>query len=263
MAYLTNKDIDKIASAVANDLVQNDIPLNVSITKVAKSMEMSTEQIKRVCEATNNHAFKKMFDSKKEASDRNVEFPVAAPDEVLGDFRKAASVPAPEHSVDSYAYRSLKDLSLAPIHDSVKIASVTNFELRPQPTRPAWKDRHTLEKVATHLRHKKIEHDYAYTDTVNKLATQFKLAHTPTPFSEFEVHAVALYKEAAAAPLNAVREALRLPQVTYNTATATKIAGVVDDRTPALVTLKEAIHCQDQIKTIERALVTLETTRES
>jgi len=98
MAYLNQKDISKLAEAVAADLVDNAVPLNESISKLASSMSMNQEQIHRLCEATNNTAFNKLFQKKASDEDRIVDFDIADPKTILkgkiseieGDVKKEA-----------------------------------------------------------------------------------------------------------------------------------------------------------------------------
>lgn len=104
MAHITENDYKKMAEAISDDLVQQKIPLNDSIRKLASSMDMSQEQVRRLCETSNNTTFNKLFQAKdKTASDRIVEFDVADADQVFADNIKEASVA--EHA-DDVAYLS-------------------------------------------------------------------------------------------------------------------------------------------------------------
>lgn len=110
MAHLDEKSIQKLAEAAAVDLVEGDIPLNDSISKLASKMDMNHEQIRRVCEASNNVAFNKIFQKRaNEADDRLVDFKVASPMDILGGQIKAAEVEIADKPTALYEQRELPD----------------------------------------------------------------------------------------------------------------------------------------------------------
>lgn len=92
MAYMTENDYLKLANAAAIDLVENKVPLNESVTKLAQQFDLNQDQIMRLCEATNNTAFNHIFKNKTASDDRLVEFEIADPKSILGQQIKEASV---------------------------------------------------------------------------------------------------------------------------------------------------------------------------
>jgi len=110
MAHLDEKSIQKLAEAVAVDLVDGDIPLNDSISKLASKMDMNHEQIRRVCEASNNTAFNKIFQKRaSDSDDRLVDFKIADPSNILNGQIKAAQVEIDEAPTNLYERRELPD----------------------------------------------------------------------------------------------------------------------------------------------------------
>jgi ADP-ribose pyrophosphatase YjhB (NUDIX family) len=93
MGYIKEEDYQKLANAAAIDLVDNSVPLNDSISKLASQFEMNQDQLYRLCEASNNVAFNHIFKKNAAASDRIVDFEIADPKKILGDQIKTASVP--------------------------------------------------------------------------------------------------------------------------------------------------------------------------
>ncbi len=91
MAYVKEEDYQKLANAAAIDLVDNNVPLNDSISKLASQFELNQDQLNRLCEATNNVAFTHIFKKKASESERLVDFEIADPKKILGDQIKTAS----------------------------------------------------------------------------------------------------------------------------------------------------------------------------
>ena len=67
-------DISRHAERVATDYVNDRIPLNQGITKVANDNNLNAEQVKRVVEKANNETFNLML---KAGYDKNITFDVA------------------------------------------------------------------------------------------------------------------------------------------------------------------------------------------
>jgi hypothetical protein len=258
MAYVTENDYKKMAEAIADDLVNNGISLNDSVSKLASSMDMNHEQIRRLCETTNNVTFNKMFQSKdKTASDRMIEFDVADADKVLGSLIKRASwITVESQDVVSLSeYRSLRE-DVAPI-PLEKTAST--FELRPEARANKEVDQRTLRKTLDHLRHEKIATELLHTDAVSELRSQFRRLYRDMSFETFEKNAVALYGEKAAPVLNTLRSHMRLPEVTYNCALLQKTAGYVDDSAIEFKLLAEALSSAEKLRNINAGIAKLET----
>lgn len=254
MAHITESDYAKMADAVADDLVKQRIPLNDSIRKLASSAGMSTEQIRRLCETSNNTTFNKLFQSKdKTAADRIIEFDVADAEKILAESIKEAScVDAPEEVVYYSEYRSLAESD--PAEETTKIA----FELRPTAVPNPEVDRRTVRKTLDYLRHEKIASELMYNDTLHNLKRRFTHLYQDVPFETFEKHAVALHGERAVLPLTDLRNAMRKPGVNYNIDILQKTAGFVDDSKLEYSLLAEAVVCREKIATMTASIARLE-----
>jgi len=254
MAHITENDYKKMAEAISDDLVQQKIPLNDSIRKLASSMDMSQEQVRRLCESSNNTTFNKLFQSKdKTASDRIVEFDVADADQVFADNIKEASVAEPTESVAYLSeYRSLREEDETP--EMTKVA----FEERPTATPNREVDRRTVRKTLDHLRHEKMASEMVYGDTLQTLKRRFARIYQDVPFSTFEKNAAALHGERVAPLLTELRRSMRMPAMTYNFETLQKIAGFVDDSAFEYSLLADAVAQSEKVATIAAGIAKLE-----
>lgn len=260
MAYVTEKDYKKLAEAVADDFINSEVPLNDSISKLAGEMDLNQEQVRRLCETTNNTTFNKLFKNKdKTANDRIVEFPVADYKAILGDKIKEASAYLPTNPLTAYDLRPLNDEMHSvrhpePAPSTEKIA----FEMRPEATHSKEVDIRSLRKVKDNLEHTKYAHEYDYRDKLAALKLEFKKLYDAPDLSKFEKEAVAAFGKDAVSPLNDLRKELSLPEVEYNVSHIQKTAGYVDDTAPAMSLLNELIHTVKQQSKTAAALKKLE-----
>lgn len=74
---------DKYAEIAANDYLNNEVPLNDSIVKLAEEKELNPEQIKRVVEAANVKVFQKHFGDDDREGHKDVDFDVADPKVII------------------------------------------------------------------------------------------------------------------------------------------------------------------------------------
>lgn len=252
MTHITENDYKKLAEAVADDLILNKIPLNDSVSKLASSMDMSQEQVKRLCETTNNSTFGKLFHSKdKTASDRIVEFEVADANKVLNTAIKQASVSYTPASTESYL------LDYAPLVDSTITATLeikTAFELRPESTPRRETDTRVLQKTLNHLRSEKTAAELEYIDTVTNISNEFKRLYPEIVFTAFEKSALALHGESACDSLAFIRDSLGLPAVTYNIPQIQKTAGVIDTSAAVFTKLAHALDTYNRICIINKGI---------
>ena len=255
MAHITENDYKKLAEAVSADLLLNKVALNNSITKLATSMDMSQEQVRRLCEASNNTTFNKMFQSKdKTASDRMVEFDVADASRVLGGAVKEASAHVPDAGVVYLSeYRTLRPDD--PEETTTKVA----FEMRPESKPRTEQDRRTLRKTLDHLRHEKIATEYMYSDALHAIKNQFKRLYRDTDFQTFEKRAAAIHGAAALRPLTDMRAQLRMPAVTYDFDRIQKTAGYVDDSKIEYKLMSDAVAHAVKLAELTQGISKLET----
>lgn len=90
------RSLGKLASSA---FLNNQVPLNDSIRKLASDQNLKPEQIKRVCEEANTSTFLELF---KTAEDKNIQFPMADPKTVLTSLEKTACA-APRRGVNDYS----------------------------------------------------------------------------------------------------------------------------------------------------------------
>lgn len=233
----------KFAEAVATDLIESKIPLNDSIIKLARSRDMTQEQIKRLCEATNNVTFNKLFKQNKTASDRIVEFDVADASVILNSLIKRAEVKTAELVVPASALSELKDEMHTIRHPEPSMEkTASTFELRPSTGQLDIEiDRRTITKAREHLQIEKLACDMQYRDAINALRNQFRRLYDAAPFETFEKNAVALYGDTAVPHLSVLRTLMNKPDVEYNISGLEKRAGLVDDSSVELSALKKVI----------------------
>jgi len=257
MAHLTDTDYQKLANAVADDLIKQRTPLNDSICKLASDMGMNDEQIARLSEATNNVTFNKLFQARgedKTASDRLIEFDVADTKKILGRLIKhAESGRSSEKTASLWEMRELDDETMHAIRSPEGPAmEKVAFELRPESRPSTEKDLRTLRKAAEHTHHRKLAAEMDYQDRLVSLAKHFNKLYDVMPFSEFEKTAAAMFGKTAELHLNALRTLRKMPEVTYNIETLTKTAGVIDDTFPEIKQFAALMAAANDVAAISR-----------
>lgn len=256
MAHITENDFKKMAEAISDDLIHHKVPLTDSVAKLASSMALNQEQVRRLCEASNNTTFGKLFQSKeKTAEDRMVEFDVADADKVLSGSIKEASVqPTNNDVVFLHEYRSLLNEPVD-TENRVKVA----FELRPEPRANTERDKRTIRKTIDHLKHEKIATEYLYSDSLNALKGQFKRLYRDISFDAFEKSAAVVHRDAAVRPLTDLRNLLRMPEVDYDFAAMQKTAGYVDDSSLEFKLFANAVEHAQKLNELTSGISKLET----
>jgi hypothetical protein len=260
MAHLTEKDLTKLAGAVADDFVKQGVALNETITKLATDMGMTDEQVARLCEATNNVTFNKLFQAKgqdKTASDRLIDFEVADTKKVLGNLVKQAE--GPDTRVKEAAYWEMRSLddgmhSLRNPEPNYDATEKVAFVLRPETLPSKERDDRALRKTADHLRHEKLAAEMAYHDKLVDLGKHFSKLYKGMPFTEFEKSAAVVHGKVAEMHLNSIRALRNLPEVTYDIAKLTKTAGHVDDSGEEMRLFAELLSSADEIRKLSAAI---------
>jgi len=264
VAHLADKNFAKLATAVAEDLVKQGIALNDTITKLATQMDMNDEQVARLCEATNNVTFNKLFQARgqdKTASDRLIEFDVADTKKVLNNLiKKADRGGALEKEAAYYEMRPLDDgmHGLRNPEPAAESFSKVAFVLRPESLPSKEKDSRTMRKTLDHLRHEKIAAEILYNDKLAELDKQFKRLYDATPFKEFEKSAAVVFGKSAEVHLNTLRRMRKMDDATYAIAVLTKNAGYIDDATPELTLFAELMDAANTSAKIASAMSKLE-----
>lgn len=101
-AVLSVQDLEDLAKVASDMYLYQDTPLNDAVVKVASDHPgISQEQVRRIAEMVNSSTFQRLFE--KQASNRNVEFDIADPAEVLRMLDSGASAPIMKVAFHDYA----------------------------------------------------------------------------------------------------------------------------------------------------------------
>ena len=76
-------NFEKYAEVAANQYLNDNVPLNDAIVKIATEKELNPEQIKRVVEAANVKVFQKHFSDSDREGHKDVDFDVADPKVII------------------------------------------------------------------------------------------------------------------------------------------------------------------------------------
>lgn len=263
MTHVTDRDFAKLADAVAEDLIANKVQLNDSIAKLASEMGMTDEQVCRLCEATNNVTFSKMFKAReKTAGDRLIEFDVADSKKVLGKIIKSAEPQAAEKTAAYLDMSELEDEMQSlrhpePVYEEAGMAKVA-FELRPEPVVNRVVERAKLAKAKDHLVHAKYAAEMLYTDRLQTLRGEFRKLYDGIPFATFEKQAAARWTQDAVPVLNELRRQMRMPAADYNFEVLVKTAGFVDDGHPTMQLFSSVLDARREITRLDMGIRKLE-----
>ena len=141
-------NLDYLAKEAADQFIQNNIPLNESIIKIAENSALNPEEINRVVENANNSVYLALF---KTADDKYIEFPVADSEKI------AAALDDKYVDIDSLSdydvppSKELQDLEIFPTNNesgSEKTASVSDSEILREFQKAQSEKQRQLEKIA-------------------------------------------------------------------------------------------------------------------
>ena len=100
-APLSSSQLEDMAKRASSMFLLQDTPLTDAVVKVASDCRgISSEQVKRVVEMTNQSTFQNLFE--KTAGERNVHFDIADPNEVLRQLNSGASAPVVKVASQDY-----------------------------------------------------------------------------------------------------------------------------------------------------------------
>lgn len=234
---LSADDFTRLGSAAADALASKGTPLAETIDKMASDNGMSLEQIKRLCEASNNASFKAFFDASA-PTDRQATFKVAAAEDVIALRRmKSSNAEAKTASAPFDAAHELRPLSrtgYVPGNSAFDAASGA-FSKTAAAAEP-WVDpveKAYLEKLASqqaferqgqarlmreHLESVSATARYKYASAVEEIATHFRRLGpdwAPAELDAFEKNAMAQYGTRALPVLREVRNTLPYGPLKY------------------------------------------------
>lgn len=176
MTYeMTPENLQRIAVGCVTEFLSKQASLSDSIAKQAQSLELNSEQTKRVIEASNTIAYLRQLEK---AADRTFEFEVADYGKVMGKMAmpdsidKTAGLSIGEESVMSSIKKPAEDPSLS--HTS---SERQDQEKRAMLSKELFKAKGQLEKIA----YDKVEMQLSLSKAVSEFRTEEfpieKLAH--------------------------------------------------------------------------------------
>jgi len=233
---LSADDFTRMAGVAADALASKGTPLVETIDQLASDNSMTLEQIKRLCEAANNAAFKALFD-KSDPSDREVNFPVARAEDVIAR-RRSKNVNTTEKKASFDEMAELKPLNYTrAAHDSAvqrfrdgttwndvsafsKVASapvepyvdpVEQKALEKTAAQAAYNRSLEVARLREHLESECASTRYKIGSAVTEIATHFRRLGpdwAPHALDLFEKNAMAVHGESCVPILESVRNAL-------------------------------------------------------
>ena len=93
---MTKETLEYFGKEAAKEYLQNSVPLNDTITKIAEENALTKEQINRVTEAANTTTYLALF---KTAEDKYIEFPVADSEKIAEYLKPVSYIP---NTLDDY-----------------------------------------------------------------------------------------------------------------------------------------------------------------
>jgi len=256
MPLMDENLLQKLAADVVTRFQREKIALTDGVTDAAQQNNLSPEQIRRLVETTNNMAFQQRFEgapdrvaaSAFEPADANAALQrlVAAAQDVMDTMEPVGGTAGG----DAIAQSLSGDLT-SPLPTTHPGAPAPLPPATPEPMmEPKVSSAVTvmrLRKTAEQLRDLSYQARSSFTDEFQKLATVFTHISGPR-FEDFEADALYKWGRAAAPHLGALRQALRKPPAEYDVDISTKVARVIDSRTPELQSFSRMLERYDDIK---------------
>ena len=235
MRVLRREDYEKMAKEAVAKMVNDSVPLNRSLVKIADSMGLNPDQIKALVQVANTLAHLDLFDRKSDG-DKIVNFTPADPDQVLRDVVTSDGDSCCSSSGSSGSADKLQDFfgdfssDPAPT-DSSALANVG--QVLNEATNDPTPRRHQImiikiRKVAEELKQKKLAALHQYGVERDKLASEFAKLYGPK-FEEFEKDAIDVHGADIVPILSELRHELRMPRI--KVAVFEKTARLVDSDT--------------------------------
>src|SRR5688572_10722848 len=109
-AALSPADLQSLGKRASASYLAGEASLNDAIIKVAREYpSISPHQVQRVIEFANQETFSRLFsDGEKNASDKNIEFPVADPSVILLELNNGAKPQIMTAPPDDYSSSPVK-----------------------------------------------------------------------------------------------------------------------------------------------------------
>lgn len=237
--------LEKRATQVVDRFLRKEASLTDGVVDAAQEENLNPEQLKRLVETVNNMAFLKKFEGAGADRLGASSFEPASADAALQRILDSAGTEgevAPDLTADNGSNGQNSGIATA---DDLVAALPNTRPDQPPPLPPpdqvnapppplsGMKVAMRLEKTAAQLRDQRYQAQFRFEELFQKLATAFTRVGAPS-FEEFERDALYKWGSAAIPHLGALRAALRKPTATYDPHYATKVARVIDSRTPAM-----------------------------
>lgn len=226
MPNFTNQDFESHAEQITRSFQAGESnggsTLNDLVTKVAKDLNLTPEQVSRLCKRVNVKNFEVKFAAMD--GDKNVKFELAQPEQVVASLFKDAEIKTAE-AADLYP--DLPKPTSLPLLDSVKLASAEAHAARTAsflPTTPPVDILYERARKMTEvLEGRAKQADDAWNSAVNGVIARTKGIRWD--HDAFEKSALCLVGDAAVPELEQVRSTLGMPALGLD---QTKVAALVD-----------------------------------
>jgi hypothetical protein len=259
---LTEQGLDKLAHAVVDRFTNEKTALTDGVVDAAQQENLNPEQIKRLVESVNNLTFLQKFNNTPAGQDRMIEFEPASADAAIQ--RLLANAKEDATPVDTTEAAGLGALPFTRAGEDKTAAWELNNDASNGNSDPLLEKegrehvQHAvtilrLRKTAEHLEEEKHQHRYALRDSVDALVQDFKRTGGEN-FEAFEQDALYKWGAEACPFLQTVRIALNKDMANYNPEAATKLARVIDSRTPAMQHMSAALEHFAAIQEREQGL---------
>lgn len=258
MPGLNEQQLEKYAAEVVDAFFKENTPLTDGVVKIAERETLNPEQVRRLVEAVNNMTFQRKF-SAAEGPDRMdaSQFETASPDSALQRLISAAKDLMEEQGAGCASCEGNDDLSSdlpTTRPDAPKLNPAgpeDNLNPVGEPKISGTMVILKLRKTAELLADQQYQHRVQFTESFQNLATQFTRAHGTT-FEEFEKDAFYKWGERAVPYLSMLRGVLHKPEATYDHGAMTKVARVIDSRTPLMQLFRETMEHSENVALAER-----------
>ena len=256
MPLFDENALEKRATSVVSRFFTEKTALTDGVVDAAQEDNLNPEQVRRLVEAVNNMTFLKKFEGAPDRLSAS-EFEPADADAALQQLLEAASTesnpgaeapPAESHSMTADDLAALLPLT----HPGAPPSPPPAPQAPPEEAKlSSLEVTHKLRKTAEALKMQRYQAQFQFTDTFQKLATNFTKLDNQN-FESFEQDALYKWGAEAIPHLGALRASLRKPAATYDPNFNVKTARVIDSRTPTLQLFNNLLKfSQDMIKTAQ------------
>lgn len=245
--------LEKRATEVVTRFFQEKTALTEGVVDAAQEDNLNPEQVRRLVEAVNNMTFLKKFEG---APDRLAasEFEPANADAALQQLLEAAGTeaspdaeapPADSHSMTADDLAALLPLT----HPGAAPSPPPAPQAPPEEAKlSSLEVTHKLRKTAEALKMQRYQAQFQFTDTFQKLATNFTKLDSQS-FETFEQDALYKWGAESIPHLGALRASLNKPAAVYDPDFSVKTARVIDSRTPTMQLFNNLLKfSQDMVK---------------